>query len=89
VKHNEVNALWKVWASATADDFTFEVGYPRIGTQLRLFNWQRKTVYCPEGNVGWQRWEAQVPSDFDITVPVVMKLKPGAQHSYGARFYRA
>ncbi len=88
VKHNEVNALWGRWCDALTN-FTFEVGYPRIGPQLLQYDWKRKSLRNPDGTIAWRRWEATLPDQFTIVVPVVMHVKPGCQQNYGRKFYNA
>lgn len=88
VKHNELNALWDRWVDALSN-FTFQVGYPRIGPQLLTYDWQRKGIRNPDGTVRWRRWEATLPESFTITIPVVMSVKPGCQRNYGRKFYNA
>lgn len=88
VKHNEVNAIWNVWA-ASVDAFTFQVGYPRIGPQLLQYDWTRKAMRNPDGTIRWGRWEATLPDRFQILVPVVMRVKEDVRQSFGRRFYNA
>lgn len=90
VKHNEINAVWKAW-SQSLGGFWFEVGYPRLQGPNLLVDWSRRSLIRPDGTVAWKRWEAELANadSFQITVPVIMHIKPSAAQAVGKRFYQA
>jgi hypothetical protein len=88
VKHNEVNAIWNVWA-ASVDAFTFQTGYPRIGPQMLQYDWTRKAMRNPDGTIRYGRWEATLPDRFQIVVPVIMRVKEDVRQGFGRRFFTA
>jgi hypothetical protein len=90
VKHNEINAVWNAWQSSLGG-FWFEVGYPRLPGPNMLVDWSRHNLLRPDGTIAWQRWESELATadSFQVTVPVIMHIKPAAARSVGKRFYQA